>query len=124
MGLSLYARTGGTEVNPVGSRTIENAMRALADTTMDRGCNTAGDYRDAFWGYTGCGDDSSTTQFAVGGLAAARGYFLDVAGDAAKVGEIDAYLARTAATYAANQSPSNDGYGGEGFGYRIGYAPS
>ena len=118
MGLSLYARTGGPEVT---TRTIDQAMRALADTTMARGCSGG---NDAFWGYSGCGNDSSTTQFAAGGLAAARGYFLDVAGDAAKAAQIDAYLARTAATYAANQRSSGDAYGGEGFGYRIGYSPS
>ncbi|MCA9539140.1 MAG: hypothetical protein KC620_09665 [Myxococcales bacterium] len=125
MAMSLYARTGGPDVPSTANRTVDETMRRLAQTTM--AVVTNGGNNDGFWGYNGAGNDSSTTQFAVGGLAAARGYFLDpdLGNDPALAAQIDAVLARTAAGYHRMMSASNDGYGGRGHGYRTtGYAPS
>ncbi len=120
MFLSLYARTGGPDVGTV--RTLHQAMERLTDLTTSSACNGGND--DGFWGYSGCGGDSSTTQFAAGGLSAARGYFLSV-GDNARVAAIDAVLDRTAATYSRLQAQSADSRPGRGFGYQTaGYAPS
>ncbi len=79
MYLALYARTGGPE--PVGAlATLREAMDGLVDRTLINqellGAPNFG--TPGMWGYTSPGSDSSTTQYAVGGLAAARGYYLEL----------------------------------------------
>ncbi|MCA9543683.1 MAG: thrombospondin type 3 repeat-containing protein, partial [Myxococcales bacterium] len=112
MALSLYANTGGPEVANANNLTIRAAIDRMVDRTLAAQCQT-NDYRDGFWGYTSCGDDSSTTQFAVAGLAAARGFYLGQGDPGARGALIDAALTRTAAGYERQQNAD----GGEG--YRI-----
>ncbi|MBS1818144.1 MAG: thrombospondin type 3 repeat-containing protein [Acidobacteria bacterium] len=106
--------------------------RTLASqTTLTSWYGTPG-----MWGYSYWGSDSSTTQFAVGGLAAAKGYYLDACcgGDpGSRVAAIDIGLSNGDAThtssrqaYAVNQvvlpAPDNDQ---GGWGYQVpGYEPS
>src|SRR5262249_19909108 len=77
MFLSLYARTGGPD--PVGGvTTVRGAMDILVDRTFLRQTPSSSvSATPGLWGYTGNGSDSSTSQYAVGGLAAAKGYYLD-----------------------------------------------
>jgi hypothetical protein len=73
--LSLYARTGGPEVNDgVGDsgRTLRQMIDRLVDRTLLQQSGPTG-----MWSYTGPGQDSSTTQFSAGGLSAALGFYLD-----------------------------------------------
>jgi len=77
MALSLYANTGGPD--PAGAMvTVRDAIDELVDRTLaNQTGGAAGAGSSAgFWGYTTPGDDSSTTQFAAGGLAAAYGFYL------------------------------------------------
>ncbi len=117
MALSLYARTGGPEVANGPGYTLRTAIDRVVDRTL-AAQQTAG-AASGYWGYTGPGSDSSTTQYAVAGLAAARGYYLDLGDPGGRVALIDAALARSRDGYAANQRP--DG----GHGYRTtGYTSS
>jgi hypothetical protein len=75
MFLSLYARTGGPD--PVGAvLTVHQSMDILVDRTLLRQTpNPPPSGTTGLWGYTGNGRDSSTSQYAVGGLAAAKGFY-------------------------------------------------
>jgi hypothetical protein len=108
MALSLYATTGG----PIA---VGAAIDRLVDHTVGAQCQT-NDYRDGFWGYTSCTDDSSTTQFAVAGLASARGYYLHAGDPGNRLAGIDAALSRAQLGYARQQNAD----GGEGYGTRAG----
>jgi hypothetical protein len=123
MFLSLYARTGGPE--PAGALTT---IRGGIDTMVDRtiaGQTAAGGWGTVgLWGYTGPGSDSSTSQYAVGGLAAAKGYYLDASlgGDpGGRIPMIDTSLsgpngARQAYATGQNAGPAaNEG----GWGYSV-----
>ncbi|MFM9915909.1 MAG: hypothetical protein ACKVOX_08890, partial [Rhizobacter sp.] len=104
--LSEYALTGGLDKSALGAgiagnadyQTIKEAMDALVDRALaaqDKGASYAG-----YWCYSGPGcPDSSTTQFVVAGLAAAKTFYSsNKSGDggafanAAKVTAIDAAL--------------------------------
>lgn len=121
MALALYARTGGPEIAGATytlRAAIDKVTNDLVTTQQVGGSN------NGFWGYNAPGDDSSTTQFAVAGLAGAKGYYLDVlaanpldAAATAKVAAIDAATARTRQGYTDRQIVTPDWRNG-GFGYR------
>ena len=69
MALGLYARTGGPD--PAGT-TVRQAIDRMADRVIAG--QSVGNANSGYWGYTGPGADSSTTQYAAAGLAAARGF--------------------------------------------------
>jgi len=96
MFLSLYLKTGGPNVAPSGADCVDpnwgdpavthtpvEAINILVDRTLASqqtfNANGAGNgiSTGGLWSYTGPGTDSSTSQYAVRGLAAARGYYLD-----------------------------------------------
>jgi hypothetical protein len=117
MALALYATTGGPEVVNNGGYTLRTAIDRLVDSTLSAQMSAGADA--GFWGYTGAGNDSSTTQFAVAGLSAAKGFYMSMGDPAARLPGINAALALTRAGYAARQRA--DG----GFGYRTtGYTSS
>ena len=122
MAISLYALTGGPEI--AGRMTLREAMDRLTTRTLDNQTTSNVVYK-GMWGYTGNGNDSSTTQFAIAGLASAKTYYL-AQGDAAAmalVARIDAATALAAEAYARNAAAS--GTDGKGHGYRsTGYTPS
>ena len=112
--LSLYALTGGPDVENSCHLTVRSAIDRLVVRTLAN--QSAGD-SSGFWGYTSAGDVSWTTLFAASGLAAAKEYYLKVDAppgtDPAAVATMTAIteaLARTARGYAAAQN----GDGGEG----------
>ncbi|MGD9823981.1 thrombospondin type 3 repeat-containing protein [Desulfobacter sp.] len=121
MALSLYARTGGPLPAGTGFVSLRAAIDKLVDQTiaaqtpgLPSTANSAG-----YWGYSGNGSDSSTTQFAVAGLASAKAYYLSEGDPGSRVAQIDTTLARTRDAYAANQR----GDGGHGY-QRTGYPSS
>jgi hypothetical protein len=123
MFLSLYARTGGP--NPVGGvTTVRGAMDMLVDRTIAAQTPPGGWGTVGLWGYTGNGSDSSTSQYAVGGLAAAKGYYLDACcgGDpGARIPLIDTSLNGTNGArpaYATGQNLGPDPAEG-GWGYQV-----
>ncbi len=97
MALSVYLRTGGPDVN--GAR---NALNA----TFDRVRQNQGGH--GYWCYSnGSCQDSSTTQLAMAGLAAARGVFVHPQfGDANRANQLNALVAR------ARQAHAHDGRAG------------
>lgn len=123
MYLALYARTGGPD--PVGGvTTVRGAMDILVDRTIGAQTPAGGWGTVGLWGYTGNGSDSSTSQYAVGGLAAAKGYYLDgsLGGDpGGRIPQIDTSLsgpsgARQAYAAGQNAGPAaNEG----GWGYQV-----
>lgn len=106
MGLSLYARTGGPGKGSLGIPDVADLM-ALPDAidkmttdllnTQCKQDNPTATQR-GMWLYTECGNDSSTTQFAVAGLSGAKAYY-KWKGDTAKVATIDTALANAAKHY-------------------------
>jgi hypothetical protein len=82
MGLSVYLETGGPD-QPAASPGFDctgRSARATIDKLVDRTIaaqNTFANYGRyaGYWGYTGNGYDSSTTQFSLAGLAAAKGFY-------------------------------------------------
>jgi len=123
MALSLYANTGGPEVNSPPNMTLRAAIDKMVDETLAN--QTIGGANDGFWGYYGAGSDSSTTQFAIAGLTAAKSYYLTNGDPGGRAALIDVATARTAAKYAANRSSAGGTTAGAGHGYRIsGYNPS
>jgi hypothetical protein len=122
MALSLYGTTGGP--TPAGaSRTLTQAIDTLVDRTIANQSGGAAGHGSAagFWGYTGPGDDSSTTQYAAGGLAAARGYYLFAGDPGSRITGIDAAGHLTRDGYAANLASvvlGADGGTEGGWGYR------
>ncbi len=80
MGLSVYLETGGpdTPAAPPGYNCVGRSARATIDKVADRsmaaqsaGPPAAGSCA-GYWGYASPGCDSSTTQFTLAGLSAAR----------------------------------------------------
>ena len=129
MALSLLGRTGSPQ-NPAGStRAITSAMDRMTDRTLANQV-MAGATR-GYWSYTGPGDDSSTTQYAGAGLAAARGYYIFAGDPGGRIPQIDAALARTSDAYAVNAKTNAGGdftdcgaVGCAGHGYNTGYTAS
>jgi hypothetical protein len=138
--LSLYARTGGpgkgapgipNDADLVG---LTDAINKLTDDLVAAQCPAAfgtPSYR-GMWSYSGCGDDSSTTQFAAAGLAGAKAYYLAVGDPGARAPKITASLALAGAHYADFGSTAGSDNSScdrieeteKGFGYHNGYNPS
>lgn len=138
--LSLYARTGGPGKGAVGIPNdadllgLTDAINKLTDDQLAAQCSATygiASYR-GMWGYSGCDDDSSTTQFAVAGLAGAKSYYLAVGDPGARAPKITASLALAGAHYADFGSTAGSDNGScdrieeteKGFGYHNGYNPS
>ena len=127
MALGLYARTGGPD--PAGT-TVRQAIDRMADRVLAG--QSVGNANSGYWGYTGPGADSSTTQFAAAGLAAARGYYIETGDPGGRLPSLTTALERTGDGYAANAVAAAGGIltdcgsvGCAGHGYaRTGYAPS
>jgi len=139
--LSGYALTGGPDKSVLAPanadyQTIKEAMDALVDRTI--AAQTASGACKGFWGYTGTGCDSSTTQFASAGLNAARVFYKsnksadNVFADAARAAAIDTTLGNTRAGYVLNAKSGSDNAAcgtltatEKGIGYQAqGYNPS
>ncbi|MGH0033647.1 MAG: thrombospondin type 3 repeat-containing protein [Myxococcota bacterium] len=119
MALSLYARTGGPEVANTNGYTLRSAIDRLVDRVIAAQTNSGLAY-DGYWGYTGNGNDSSTTQFAVAGLAAAKGYYLDLGDPGVRLPAIEAALNLSRDGYALNQN-ADGGHGYRTSGYNSSY---
>ena len=100
MALSLFGTTGGPD-NVGATLTVRGAIDMLVDRTVAG--QTVGGANNGFWGYTGPGNDSSTTQYAGAGLAAARGYYINTADPGGRLPGINTALSRTSDGYVANQ---------------------
>jgi hypothetical protein len=108
MSLSEYASTGGPDVaNSLGLTTHQAITvlvnRTLANQSVQSTFNFS--HYDGFWGYTGPGDDSSTTQYAAGGLSAASSYYTSI-------GDPDHLVASITAALALTRGTSTQGYMG------------
>jgi hypothetical protein len=104
MALALYLRTSGPDANNLTAPNLPQAAAGLAAAT-DRLLQTQQPF--GYWCYAdpdpnGC-PDSSVTQLAIAGLAAARATFLTPAfADPGRVASIDAALQLTGNLYATN----------------------
>lgn len=106
MALSRYALTGGPDVG--GTITLTAAINSLTDKAV-AGQTTSNVYYKGFWGYSGAGADSSTTQFMVAGLSAAKGFYSDPAhADAARLAAINTALGLAKDGYVLNAKPGSD----------------
>ena len=126
--LAEYARTGGPDKDVLAPgnpdyQTIKEAMDTLVDRTLANQCrDTAGScpaasgYNNTYWGYWCYNNafcrDSSTTQFAVAGLAGAKGLYSDAAlpafADAGRVAAINTALALAKQAYEVNAATGSD----------------
>lgn len=111
MGLSVYATTGGpdkpTECAPSSVRsTIDKVVdRSIAAQTP--GTPSSGSCA-GYWGYSGNGCDSSTTQFTASGLGAAKGYYLTLGDVGGRLPAILTALDLTSNAYGANGKVTTD----------------
>lgn len=142
MALSLYLRTGGPDKgvapeipdNPDYDDLI-TAINRLVDRSL--AAQTPQNHPTAawrgFWDYTGPGDDSSTTQFVVAGLASAKAVYSDpMWADPGRVASINTALANARKAYIDNAlTVGSDNASCDrieeteaGKGYRTGYNPS
>jgi hypothetical protein len=128
--ISLYARTGGPEVND-GVGDSGRTLRQMIDRVVDRALAQQG--ANGMWAYTSPGTDSSTTQFTIGGLSAALGFYLDK-GDSvpSRIGspahfptcdgtQIQNALCKARLNYQNNRKESSVAYPGATFGRGHGY---
>lgn len=152
--LSEYARTGGPDKSVLAPanadyETIKQVMDRLVDRTIAAQQKASNGYPQpidqGYWCYTGPGcKDSSTTQFAVAGLAAAKAFYSSsgsgdggVWADPARLVAVDAALALSRQAYELNahtgsdnascnvMTPTERGHGyNANFGSVGGYAPS
>jgi len=121
--LSEYARTGGPDKSVlapgnVDYETIKQTMDRLVDRTLaaqQRAPSYPNAIDQGYWCYTGPGcKDSSTTQFAVAGLAAAKSFYTSgdsgdqAYNDAARAASIDTALALTRQAYELNAYVGSD----------------
>jgi hypothetical protein len=117
--LSEYARSGGPDRAALGLsapdyQTIKEAMDSLVDRTLANQRTAATGYpapiNQGYWCYTNSGcEDSSTTQFAAAGLAAAKALYSDAAfADPARVALINSALALTKQAYELNGLQGSD----------------
>lgn len=121
MALTVYIRSGGYAVKPAALTALKTAFdeasnQVPADVSTWHG----------YWCYTNAGClDSSTTQFVVAGLAAARSVFSDPAyADAGRLARLNALATRSGARYAANGTSSGLTATEEGHGYNVGHTNS
>jgi hypothetical protein len=115
--LSEYALTGGPDKSVLAPgdadyQTIKQVMDRLVDRSLSN--QGTGGY-EGYWCYTdGFCADSSTTQFVVAGLAAAKAFYTSSGtgdepfADAVRAAAVDTALARTRAAYEANAATGSD----------------
>jgi hypothetical protein len=119
MGLSVYLTTGGPDT-PAGvapHNCVGRSARATIDKVVDRAlaAQTTGTPTPngpaGYWGYTGTGYDSSTTQFTLAGLSAAKGFYSDLgeSADKARIPLITAALDKTSLAYSINGEQNTGG---------------
>ena len=114
MAISLYLRTGGPSVN-LAQAAIRNIFDRIRSS---QGAN-------GYWGYSGPGSDSSTTQLVIAGLAGARSVFSDPRFfDQVRLDQLNTVTALTASAYANNGRNGNLTNDGKGHGYSPSHAPS
>ena len=114
MAISLYVRTGGPSTAA--------AITAI-NNIFDRINSNQGGY--GFWHYRGPGNDSSTTQLVVAGLAGAKAVFSDPRfSDPVRLNQLDTLTANAADAYANDSSNGNLPNDGRGYGYSPSYSPS
>jgi hypothetical protein len=139
MGLSVYLETGGPDepAASAGYGCTGRSARATVDKVVDRAlaAQTQGtpSYTGCagYWGYNTTGCDSSTTQFTLAGLAAAKGFYSSQgeSADKNRIPLITAALDLTSAGYAANGKLDTGGLfdtcgaGCTGHGYQATYGP-
>jgi hypothetical protein len=141
MGVALYARTGGPgkgaadipdDPDLIG---LVEAIDLMVDRTItaQEQASCASATYSGMWGYSSCGNDSSTTQFAAAGLAGAKGYYLAKADPGGRATKITAALAKARQAYVVNGSTAGSDNSScdriedteKGIGYRTsGYNPS
>lgn len=112
MGLSVYLSTGGPDepAAAAGHTCTGRSARQTIDKVVDRTLAAQSSGAPSFggsggyWGYTGPGYDSSTTQFTVAGLAAAKGFYSSKGEsiDKARTPLITTALDRTSLAYSLN----------------------
>lgn len=157
MALALYLRTGGPDkadliasgnINPANAANYDDLITAInrvVDRTLAQQARESNGYvasgYDAqnrphpyygMWNYTNPGGDSSTTQFATAGLAAAKAVYADAAwADPARVAVINSALARARTHYAQWGTTGSDNGScsvienpERGHGYWYNYNPS
>jgi hypothetical protein len=103
MALSLYLLSGGPNPSVIGSHDVVAAVNAMVDRTLANQ-NAAG-----YWCYNngGC-NDSSTTQFAVAGLASAKGLYSNASfSDPGRLASINTELANARQAYVTNSTNAN-----------------
>jgi hypothetical protein len=144
--LSEYARTGGPDKSVLAPanadyQTLKEAMDALVDRTLvaQRKAPAFPNAIDqGYWCYTNAScEDSSTTQFAVAGLAAAKTFYAsglsadDPFADPGRVAAIDTALALARQAYELNARSGSDNPScgnlsatERGHGYQSTYNPS
>jgi hypothetical protein len=115
MAMSLYLRSGGPSQNEA-----RNAINGAFDRVIANQ-NGAG-----YWCYnSGDCNDSSTTQLAVAGLAAARSVFSDPRyADPNRLAQLNQATERCGNGYMNNAADGDLGNGEKGHGYQPGYSPS
>jgi hypothetical protein len=110
MALSSYRLTGGVDKGSpdIPDTTAYLSVKDALDSYVDRTVNgqTPTGTCAGMWGYTGNGCDSSTTQFAVAGLSAAKGVYLDATlSDPTRAAAVTAALQKTREAYERNATP-------------------
>ncbi|MCL4738142.1 MAG: thrombospondin type 3 repeat-containing protein [Burkholderiaceae bacterium] len=112
MGLAVYLDTGGPDepAASAGFNCTGRSARQTIDKVVDRTLAAQSPEAPAFggrggyWDYTGFGYDSSTTQFTVAGLAAAKGFYASQGEslDKNRLPLITAALDKTSLAYSLN----------------------
>lgn len=112
MGLSVYLATGGADepAAAAGFNCTGRSARATIDKVVDRSLAAQAlgipviYGAPGYWGYQGPGYDSSTTQFTLAGLSAARGFYsgMGESADKNRIPLLRAALKLTSAAYAVN----------------------
>ncbi len=114
MAMSVYLRTGGPD--QAGALA---SINAVFDRIPD---NRNG---NGYWGYSGLGSDSSTTQLVMAGLAAARAVYNDPDyADPVRLAKLEGMVVATGNGYANNGSVGDLDPTERGHGYNIGNAIS
>lgn len=127
MGLSVYLDTGGPD-HPTGCG-VGTSAAATIDKVVDRSvaAQTQSGVCSGYWGYTGTGCDSSTTQLTIAGLAAAKNFYTINVPLSPRIASITTALNRTSDGYAGTVHPQSGGIfdtcgsGCYGHGYQQNY---
>ncbi len=112
MALSVYMRSGGPDrgAHPDLPAALPLDLKGALDLVFDRVAANQGPH--GYWCYTdGSCLDSSTSQFVMSGVAAARAVYADPGpfGDGARLATLNAAAALARAAYAANGTPGGAG---------------